>query len=118
MACRTDVKLYTSGHLNHNKIFKSSEKIEQGQWYFVKKQTGFMTERNQFSAENKKARKMKRFSGNFCSSIRLLPAQAESSFPNNRCPQSPVMGVGAPADFSSPLEILELKVLKKKVGGN
>lgn len=118
MAYQTDVKLYTSGHINHNKLFKPSEKIKQGQWYFAKKQTSFMTERNQFPAENKKARKMKRFSGNFCSSILLLPAQAESSSPKNRRPQSPVKGDGAPADFSSLLEILKLKVLKKKVGGN
>lgn len=115
MAYRTDVKLYTSGHLNHNKIYKPSEKIKQGLWYSARKQTSFMTEGNQFPAENERARKMKRFSGNFCSSIPLLPAQAESSCPNNRHPQSSVTGVGASADFSTPLEMLKLKALKKKV---
>lgn len=74
-----------------------------------------MTERNKFPAENERAWKMKRFSGNFCSSIPLLPAQAESSCPNNRRSQSPVTGVGASVDFSTPLEMLKLKALKKKV---
>uniref|UniRef100_A0A8B9EF59 Chromosome 6 open reading frame 118 n=1 Tax=Anser cygnoides TaxID=8845 RepID=A0A8B9EF59_ANSCY len=75
-----------------------------------------MTERNQFLAENERTRKMKNCSGNFSSSIPLLPAQAESSFPNNRHPQSPVTSVGASADASSTVpEILKLKALKKKV---
>ncbi|XP_050749188.1 uncharacterized protein C6orf118 homolog [Gymnogyps californianus] len=74
-----------------------------------------MTERNEFPAEYERARKMKRFSGNFCSSILLLPAQAEPSCPKNRRPQSPVTSVGASADFSAPLEMLKLKALKKKV---
>ncbi|KAM9654747.1 LOW QUALITY PROTEIN: uncharacterized protein C6orf118 homolog [Morphnus guianensis] len=77
MAYRTDVKLYTSRHLNHNKLYKPSEKIKQG--------------------------------------IPLLAAQAEYSCPNNRHPQSPVTSVGASADFSTPLEMLKLKALKKKV---
>ncbi|KAM6365982.1 LOW QUALITY PROTEIN: uncharacterized protein C6orf118 homolog [Alca torda] len=113
---RTDVKLCTSGHLNHNKPYKPSENIKQGQWYSARKQTSFMTEKNQFPAENERARKMKRFSGNFCSSSPLLPVQAESSCPYNRRPQSPVTAVGASVDFSStPLEMLKLKILKKKV---
>lgn len=73
-----------------------------------------MTERNQFLAENKRARKMKIFSDSFCCSITLFPAQAKSSCSNNRCSQSPVAGVGASTDFSTPLEMLKLKVLKKK----
>ncbi|XP_050565779.1 uncharacterized protein C6orf118 homolog [Cygnus atratus] len=69
LAYRTDVKLYTSGHLNHNELYN----------------------------------------------IPLLPAQAESSFPNNRHPQSPVTSVGASVDASSTApEILKLKALKKK----
>ncbi|KAM6407378.1 LOW QUALITY PROTEIN: uncharacterized protein C6orf118 homolog [Pluvialis apricaria] len=114
MSYRTDVKLCTSGHLNHHKLYKPSEKINQG-WYSAKKQTSFMTERNTFPAENERARKMKRFPGNFCSGVPLLPAQAESSCPNNRRPQSPVTADGASVDFSTPLEMLKLKALKKKV---
>lgn len=30
MAYRTNLKLYTSGHLNHKKFCKPSEKIKQG----------------------------------------------------------------------------------------
>lgn len=112
---RTDVKLYTSGHLNHNKLYKPSEKIKQGRWYSASKQTSFVTERNQFLVENERTRKMKNCSGNFCSSIPLLPAQAESSFPSNRHPQSPVISIGASVDANSTApEILKLKALKKK----
>lgn len=112
---RTNVKQYTSGHLNHNKLYKPSEKIKQGRWYSARKQTSFVTERNQFLVEHERTRKMKNCSGNFCSSIPLLPAQAESSFPNDRHPQSPVISIGASVDanFNAP-EILKLKALKKK----
>ncbi|KAM6082378.1 LOW QUALITY PROTEIN: uncharacterized protein C6orf118 homolog [Chlamydotis macqueenii] len=61
MVYRTAVKLYTSGHLNRSKLYKPSEKIKQ-RWYSARKQTSFMTERNQFPAENERARKMKRSS--------------------------------------------------------
>ncbi|KAM6084863.1 LOW QUALITY PROTEIN: uncharacterized protein C6orf118 homolog [Theristicus caerulescens] len=37
MAYKTDVKLYTSGCLNHNKLCKPSEKIKQRQWYSARK---------------------------------------------------------------------------------
>ncbi|XP_038032102.2 uncharacterized protein C6orf118 homolog isoform X1 [Anas platyrhynchos] len=112
---RTDVKQYTSGHLNHNKLYKPSEKIKQGRWYSARKQTSFVTERNQFLVEHERTRKMKNCSGNFCSSIPLLPAQAESSFPNDRHPQSPVISIGASVDANSNApEILKLKALKKK----
>lgn len=115
MTYRRDVKLYTSGHLNHSKLCKTSEKIKQGRLYSARKQTSFMTERNQSPAENERARKMNRFSGNFCSSIPLLPAQGEFSCPNNRRPQSPVTSIGISADFSTLLEMLKFKALKKKV---
>lgn len=77
-------------------------------------QASFMTERSQFPAENERARKIKRFSGNFCSNLPLLPAQAESSCPNNRHSQSPVTGVGASADFSTLLEMLNFRQLQRK----
>lgn len=74
-----------------------------------------MTERDQSPDENERARKMKRFSGNFYSSIPLLLAQGEFSCPNNRRPRSPMTSIGVSADFSTLLEMLKLKALKKKV---
>ncbi|XP_031959775.1 LOW QUALITY PROTEIN: uncharacterized protein LOC116441693 [Corvus moneduloides] len=77
----------------------------------------FHNRRNQFLAENERARKIKRFSGNFSSSIPLLPAKPEFFCPNNGHPQSPVTCVRASVDFSIPLEMLKLKALKRKEEG-
>lgn len=117
MAYRTNLKLYTSGHLKAKEVCKPSEKIKQGWWSSARKQTCFIIERNQFAAENESARKIRRFSGNFSSSIPLLPAKPAFFCPNNRHPQSPVTCVSASADFSIPLEILKLKALKRKEEG-
>nr|XP_025965631.1 uncharacterized protein C6orf118 homolog [Dromaius novaehollandiae] len=116
IAHKNDIKLYTSGHLNHNKLYKPSEKIKLGQWDSARKQTSFMSERDQFPAQNERAKKMKNFSSNFYSSIPPLPAHTDSSLPTNRYPQSSVTRLGPPADVSlTPLESLNLKVPKKKV---
>ncbi|XP_067150677.1 uncharacterized protein C6orf118 homolog [Apteryx mantelli] len=116
IAHKNDIKLYTSGHLNHNKFYKPSEKIKGGQWDSARKQTIFMRERDQFLAQNERGGKMKIFSSNFYSSIPPLPAHTDSSFPTNRYPQTSVTRVGPPADVSlTPLESLNLKVPKKKV---
>lgn len=117
MAYRTNHKLYTSGHLNQKKFCKPSEKIKQGWWYSARKQTFSIIERNQFPAENERAKKIRRFSGNVAASIPLLSAKSEFFCPNNRHPQSPVTCVSASADFSIPLEILQLKALKRKEEG-
>uniref|UniRef100_A0A8B9PIN9 Translin-associated factor X-interacting protein 1 N-terminal domain-containing protein n=1 Tax=Apteryx owenii TaxID=8824 RepID=A0A8B9PIN9_APTOW len=116
IAHKNDIKLYTSGHLNHNKLYKPSEKIKGGQWDSARKETIFMRERDQFLAQNERGGKMKIFSSNFYSSIPPLPAHTDSSFPTNRYPQTSVTRVGPPADVSlTPLESLNLKVPKKKV---
>ncbi|XP_062429035.1 uncharacterized protein C6orf118 homolog [Rhea pennata] len=117
IAHKDDIKLYTSGHLNHNKLYKPSEKIRWGQWDSARKQTSLMRERDQLPAQNERARKMKKFSSNFYASIPPLPAHIiDSSFPTKRYQQSSVTRVGPPTDVSlTPLESLNLKAPKKKV---
>ncbi|XP_010210201.1 PREDICTED: uncharacterized protein C6orf118 homolog, partial [Tinamus guttatus] len=116
IAHKNDIALYTSGHLNHNKLYKPSEKIKQGQWDSSRKQTSFMRERDQFLTQTESSKKMTKFSSNFYSCIPPPPAHTDSSFPTKRYPQSSVTRVGPPADVSStPLESLNLKEPKKKV---
>ncbi|KAM8809791.1 uncharacterized protein C6orf118 homolog [Eudromia elegans] len=116
IAHKNDIALYTSGHLNHSKLYKPSERIKRGQWDSSKKQTSFVRGRDQFLTLNESAKKMTTFSSNFYSSIPPLPPHTDSSSPTKRYPPSSVTRVGPPADVSStPLESLNLKESKKKV---
>uniref|UniRef100_A0A8C3SJ46 Chromosome 6 open reading frame 118 n=1 Tax=Chelydra serpentina TaxID=8475 RepID=A0A8C3SJ46_CHESE len=119
-AHRADVQLYTSGHLNHNKLYKPRENIKPGYWDSAKKTTHFMTERKQFPAPNicnETAKKMKNSLADFTPSTTLVPVRAKSASPIYRCHQALMASVDPPVNGplpSTPLE-RQLKELKKKI---
>ncbi|XP_077668291.1 uncharacterized protein C6orf118 homolog [Eretmochelys imbricata] len=119
-AHRADVQLYTSGHLNHNKLYKPQENIKPGYWDSAKKPTRFMTERKQFPAQNicdETAKKMKNTLADFTPSTTLVPVRAKSASPIYKHSQALMASVDRPVNgplTSTPLE-RQLKELKKKI---
>ncbi|XP_039387273.1 uncharacterized protein C6orf118 homolog isoform X6 [Mauremys reevesii] len=116
-AHRADVQLYTSGHLNHNKLYKPRETVKPGYWDSAKKQARFMTERKQLPAQNETAKKMKNSLADFTPSTTLVPVLAKSASPISRHSQALMAGVDRSVNgplTSTPLE-KQLKELKKKI---
>nr|XP_014437031.1 uncharacterized protein C6orf118 homolog isoform X3 [Pelodiscus sinensis] len=119
-AHRTDVQLYTSGHLNHNKLYKPQKNIKLGYWDSAKELTHFTTERKQFPTQNicnETAQKMRNTSSDFTPSSILVPVRAGTASPFFRHTQAPTSSVPLPVKgplTSTPLEN-QLKELKNKI---
>ncbi|XP_065258322.1 uncharacterized protein C6orf118 homolog [Emys orbicularis] len=119
-AHRADVQLYTSGHLNHNKLYKPRENVKPGYWDSAKTPTRFMTGRKQLPAQNicnETAKKMKNTLADFTPSTTLVPVRAKSASPIYRHAQALLASVDRPVNgplTSTPLE-KQLKELKKKI---
>ncbi|KAM9156363.1 uncharacterized protein C6orf118 homolog [Pangshura tecta] len=116
-AHRADVQLYTSGHLNHNKLYKPRENVKPGYWDSTKKQARFMTERKQLPAQNETAKKMKNSLADFTPSTKLVPVLAKSASPIYRHSQALMASVDRPVNgplTSTSLE-KQLNELKKKI---
>uniref|UniRef100_A0A8C8RZK1 Chromosome 6 open reading frame 118 n=1 Tax=Pelusios castaneus TaxID=367368 RepID=A0A8C8RZK1_9SAUR len=126
-AHRADVQLYTSGHLNHNKLYKPRETIKPGYWDSAKKLSYFTTEKNQFPAQNiwdEAAKKRKNTLADFIPSTVLVPVYAKSASPIYRQSTANIASVDLPVNeesdrFNKPLkreelDVPELKVLKYK----
>ncbi|XP_074846368.1 uncharacterized protein C6orf118 homolog [Carettochelys insculpta] len=119
-AHRADVQLYTSGHLNHNKLYKPRENIKQVYWDSAKKPTSFMTERKQISAQNicsETAKKMKNTLCDVPPSTTVVPVHTKSASPIYRLARAPLVSTdvqGKGPLTSTPLE-KQLKELKKKI---
>ncbi|XP_030412577.1 uncharacterized protein C6orf118 homolog isoform X2 [Gopherus evgoodei] len=118
-AHRADVQLYTSGHLNHNNLYKPRENVKPGYWDSAKKPASFMTERKQLPAQNickETAKKMKNSLADFTPSTTQVPVLAKSAFSIYRHSQALMASVDHPVNgplTSTPLE-KQLKELKKK----
>ncbi|XP_075780723.1 uncharacterized protein C6orf118 homolog isoform X4 [Pelodiscus sinensis] len=119
-AHRTDVQLYTSRHLNHNKLYKPQKNIKLGYWDSAKELTHFTTERKQFPTQNicnETAQKMRNTSSDFTPSSTLVPVRAGTASPFFRHTQAPTSSVPLPVKgplTSTPLEN-QLKELKNKI---
>uniref|UniRef100_A0A674HXG7 Chromosome 6 open reading frame 118 n=1 Tax=Terrapene triunguis TaxID=2587831 RepID=A0A674HXG7_9SAUR len=119
-AHRADVQLYTSGHLNHNKLYKPRENVKPGYWDSAKISTHFMTGRKQLPAQNicnETAKKVKNTLADFTPSTTLVPVRAKSASPIYRNAQALLASVDRPVNgplTSTPLE-KQLKELKKKI---
>ncbi|XP_067416875.1 uncharacterized protein C6orf118 homolog [Emydura macquarii macquarii] len=119
-AHRADVQLYTSGHLNHNKLYKPQETIKAGYWGSAKKLSHFTPAKNQFPAQNicnETAKKKKNTLADFTPSTVLVPVCAKSESPICKHSQAPMASVDLPVKVpqtSTPLE-RQLKELKKKI---
>uniref|UniRef100_A0A8C0J7Y4 Chromosome 6 open reading frame 118 n=1 Tax=Chelonoidis abingdonii TaxID=106734 RepID=A0A8C0J7Y4_CHEAB len=119
-AHRADVQLYTSGHLNHNNLYKPRENVKPGYWDSAKKPASFMTARKQLTAQNickETAKKMKNSLPDFTPSTTLVPVLAKSASSIYRHSQTLMASVDHPVNgplTSTPLE-KQLKELKKKI---
>ncbi|XP_019405527.1 PREDICTED: LOW QUALITY PROTEIN: uncharacterized protein C6orf118 homolog [Crocodylus porosus] len=114
-AHRTEVQLYTSGHLNLDKLYKPQRKLKQGYWDSARKTTHVVTKKNLLPAQSETARKIKHTSAEVSSSATLVSARSQSASRTYRCLQPPLGSVPVNASLvSSPLE-MHSKDTKSKI---
>ncbi|XP_060609687.2 uncharacterized protein C6orf118 homolog [Anolis sagrei] len=98
-AHKADIQLYTSGHLNHNKLFKPQELIKHNYWKSAQKSASIFQRRPQFTAPSDASRKASR-KGNTPVATRAKSAlfscqQSQASTANSVAPAHISLGATA-----------------------
>ncbi|XP_008118522.1 uncharacterized protein C6orf118 homolog isoform X2 [Anolis carolinensis] len=99
-AHKAEIQLYTSGHLNHNKLFKPQELIKHNYWGSSQKSASIFQRRPQFTAPSEASRKASRKASNIqiatrAKSALFLCQQSQASNASSISPSRVSFGAAA-----------------------
>ncbi|XP_062981744.1 uncharacterized protein C6orf118 homolog [Elgaria multicarinata webbii] len=108
-AHKAQIQLYTSGHLNHNKLFKPQERVKRNYWESAKKSALNLRKRAQFTAPSEASRKSK---NTLSDNGTPTPTRAKSA--SHSCRQPRASKASSTAPISASLSAEAFKVQSKE----
>ncbi|XP_061482356.1 uncharacterized protein C6orf118 homolog [Rhineura floridana] len=107
-AHKAEIQLYTSGHLNHNKLYKPEQSIKRNYWERAKKSAIILTKRTQFTSPSEVSRKTKNTLTS-CDDATPTPTRAKSASHSCQQPRASKASCRSPVGTSFGTTSLKLQ---------